>query len=59
LNTRGKRKRNALYSDYQAAMDKHNANNPLYQGPAALSQEQLSATSFKNGGKFTYSNYLN
>lgn len=58
LNTRGKRKRNALYSDYQTAMDKHVANNPLYQGPTALSQEQLSATSFKNGGKFTYSDYL-
>lgn len=58
LNIRGKRKRNAAYAQYQASMDKHVANNPLYSGPKALTQEQLSATSFKNGGKFNYKNYL-
>lgn len=58
LNTRGKRKRNALYADYQTKMNKLVANNPVYKGPDALSQEQLSATSFKNGGKFNYKNYL-
>lgn len=58
LNTRGKRKRNALYADFKTAMEKHVANNPLYQGPAALSQEQLSATSFKNDKKLNYSDYL-
>lgn len=59
LNTRGRRKRNAMFSDYQTARDKHVANNTyLYKGPAALTQEQLSATSFKTGGKFNYKNYL-
>ena len=58
LNTRGRRKRNAAYAQYQASMDKHVANNPYYSGPKALTQEQLSATSFKNGGKFNYKNYL-
>jgi hypothetical protein len=29
-----------------------------YAGSAALTEEQLSATSFKNGGKFNYKNYL-
>lgn len=59
LNTRGKRKRNAIYNQYLASMDKHVANNPLYSGPKALTQEQLSATSFKNGGQLNYANYLN
>lgn len=59
LNIRGKRKRNAAYAQYQASMDKHVANNPLYAGPKALTQEQLSATSFKNGGQLNYANYLN
>lgn len=59
LNIRGKRKRSAAYAQYQASMDKHVANNPLYSGPKALTQEQLSATSFKNGGQLNYTNYLN
>lgn len=59
LNIRGKRKRNAAHAQYQASMDKHVANNPLYAGPKALTQEQLSATSFKNGGQLNYANYLN
>lgn len=59
LNIRGKRKRNAAYAQYQASMDKHVANNPLYSGPKALTQEQLSATSFRNGGQLNYANYLN
>lgn len=58
LNIRGRRKRNNAYTQYQASMDKHVANNPIYSGPKALTQEQLSATSFKNGGKFNYKNYL-
>jgi hypothetical protein len=29
-----------------------------YAGSAALTEDQLNATSFKNGGKFTYSDYL-
>ena len=59
LNIRGRRKRNGAYAQYKASMDKHVANNPLYSGPKALTQEQLSATSFKNGGQLNYASYLN
>lgn len=59
LNIRGKRRRNDAYAQYQASVAKHAANNPYYSGPKALTQEQLSATSFKNGGQLNYANYLN
>jgi hypothetical protein len=29
-----------------------------FKGNAALTEDQLNATSFKNGGKFNYKNYL-
>lgn len=57
LNMRGRRKRNAAYTQYQESMDKHVANNPLYSGPKALTAEQLSATSFRNGGRINYAQY--
>lgn len=61
-------KRNGLYGNSDEARDFYAAPGTgmqvptmakTYAGPIALTQEQLSATAFKTGGKLNYANYLN